>query len=33
MTAGITGMIFAVPAAAILKYLIPKIYLAVRKKA
>jgi len=33
LTAGITGMIFAVPAAAILKYLIPKIYLAVRKKA
>ncbi len=26
MFAGITGMIFAVPAAAILKYLIPKIY-------
>ena len=33
MAAGIPGMIFAVPAAAILKYLIPKIYLAVRKKA
>ena len=33
LTAGIAGMIFAVPAAAILKYLIPKIYLAVRKKA
>ncbi len=33
LTAGIPGMIFAVPAAAILKYLIPKIYLAVRKKA
>lgn len=24
--AGITGMIFAIPAAAILKYLVPKIY-------
>ena len=24
--AGITGMIFAVPAAAVIKYLIPKIY-------
>lgn len=33
LAAGIPGMIFAVPAAAILKYLIPKIYQAVRKKA
>ncbi len=33
LTAGVAGMIFAVPAAAILKYLIPKIYQAVRKKA
>ena len=32
LVAGIPGMIFAVPAAAILKYLIPKIYQAMRKK-
>ncbi|MBQ9338648.1 MAG: AI-2E family transporter [Lentisphaeria bacterium] len=31
LVAGIPGMIFAVPAAAILKFLIPKIYRAVRK--
>ena len=32
LVAGIPGMIFAVPAAAILKFLIPKIYHAVQKK-
>ena len=32
LIAGIPGMIFAVPAAAILKFLIPKIYHAVQKK-
>ena len=32
MVAGIPGMIFAVPAAAILKFLIPRIYQAVRKQ-
>ena len=30
MAAGIPGMIFAVPAAAVLKYLIPKIYQSMR---
>ena len=32
LIAGVPGMILAVPAAAVLKYLVPKIYLAVRKK-
>ena len=31
LIAGIPGMIFAVPAAAILKYLVPRIYQAMRK--
>ena len=31
LAAGIPGMILAVPAAAVLKYLVPKIYQSVRR--